>query len=239
MIPIVLLLVSATFRPAHPTVGDLITVDFQQPVTLEPSSKYEIVSQRGSRVVIRTFEPRPIALSGRTGNRLFRDLMIPVHSVLQPRDNLAPAPLKPPLAEPYPRAPFVIVGVAALAMLAPWTAVWILARRAAEAAKPRPEIPPAERFRAAVIALRDHPPVPRQWARLADAVRDYLAATTDLGRELTTTEVIARAGSGVIADILRQGDLEKFSPWGARPGDFTALCTRALELAPEEQEAAA
>jgi len=239
MIPIVLLLVSATFRPAHPTVGDRITVDFQQPVALEPSSKYEIVSQRGSRVVIRTFEPRPIALSGRTGSLLFRDLTIPVHSVLQPRDNLTPAPLKPPLAEPYPRAPFGIIGVAALAMLAAWAAVWILARRAAAAARPEPAVPPADRFRSAVIALRDHPSVPRRWARLADAVRDYLAATTDLGRELTTTEVIARAGSAVMAEILRQGDLEKFSPWGARAGDFVALCSRALELAPEEQEAAA
>ncbi len=239
MIPIVLLLVTATFRPAHPTVGDRITVDFQQPVTLDRSPQYEIVSQRGSRVVIRTFEPRPFPISGRVGNVVFRNLIIPAYSVLPPHDNLAPAPLKPPLAEPYPRAPFVTIGVAGLVALLAWGAAWMLARRAAAASAPEPAIPPADRFRAVVIALRDHPAAPRRWARLADALRNYLAATSQSGRDLTTTEVIARAGSSVIAEILRQGDLEKFSPWGPRPGDFASLANRALDLVPEEQEAAA
>lgn len=239
MIPIVLLLVSATFRPAHPTVGDRITVDFQQPVALDRSPQYEIVSQRGTRVVIRTFEPRPLAISGRSGNLLFRNLPIPVYSVLKPHDNLTPAPLKPPIAEPYPRAPFVAIGVTAFVALLGWAAAWMLHWRAVAARAPQPAIPPAERFRAAVVALRDQPSAPRRWARLADALRDYLAATTELGKDLTTTEVIARGGSAVIGDILRQGDLEKFSPWGARPGDFAALADRALELIPQEQEAAA
>ena len=227
MIPIVLLLVSATFRPAHPTVGDRITVDFQQPVTLERSPQYEIVSQRGKRVVLRTFRPQPLALSGRSGNLLFRDLRIPVYSVLRPRDNLAPAPLKPPIAEPYPRAPFVAIGVAALAALLGWAGVWILHRRKIAASRPQPVIPPAERFRAAVAAART-------WAQLADAVREYLQTTT-----LTTTEVLARNSSAMLAEILRQGDLEKFSPWGARPGDFGVLANRALELIPADREAAA
>ena len=63
MIPI-LLVVTATFRPPAPTVGDLITINFQQRVTLNKSPQYEIVSQRGSRAVIRTFEPRPFTISG-------------------------------------------------------------------------------------------------------------------------------------------------------------------------------
>lgn len=239
MIATVLLVVTATFRPAHPTVGDPITLQFQQPTAVDVSPQYEIVSQRGNRVVLRTFEPRPLSVSGRQGSVVFRDLKVPVYSVLKPRDPLAPAGLKPPLAEPYPIAPFVAVGIAALAMIAAWAAAWILARRAAAASAAEPAVPPAERFRAAVIALRDHPNVPRRWARLADAVRDYLAATTELGREMTTTEVIARAGSPVIAEVLRQGDLEKFSPWGARPGDFVALASRALDLLPREEEVAA
>ena len=71
MIPI-LLVVTATFRPPAPTVGDLITINFQQRVTLDKSPQYEIVSQRGSRAVIRTFEPRPFTISGRVGDVLFR-----------------------------------------------------------------------------------------------------------------------------------------------------------------------
>ena len=65
MIPI-LLVVTATFRPPAPTVGDLITINFQQRVTLNKSPQYEIVSQRGSKVVIRTFEPRPFPIVAET-----------------------------------------------------------------------------------------------------------------------------------------------------------------------------
>jgi hypothetical protein len=255
MIPIVLLL-TALFRPAAPTVGDRITIDFQQAVVLDPSPRFEIVSQRGSRVVIRTFEPRPFPISGRVGNVAFRNMMVPIRSVLKPRDNLAPAPLKPPIAEPYPRMPFVVIGIAALLAIAAWTAVFVLERRAARAKVIAPAIPPAERFRATVIALRDDRTARWRWARLADALRDYLAATTELSKDLTTRQLLERlggapailparageiAGAPLISEILRQGDLEKFSPWGARAGDFESLASRALELAPEEQleEAAA
>ena len=53
----------------------------------------------------------------------------------------------------------------------------------------------------------------------------------------TLLSVPAQAGVPVphqtVAAILRQGDLEKFSPWGALPANFAALADRALELAPE------
>ena len=227
MIPI-LLLVTATFRPAAPTVGDPITIDFRKPVLLDKSPRYEIISQHGSRVVIRTFEPRPFPISGKTGDIAFRNMIVPVRSVLQPRDNLAPAPLKPPIREPYPALPFVLIAAAALMAVAAWSAVVVLERRAAAARIPELAIPPAERFRAAVAASRN-------WSQLANALREYLAATTNLSRDLTTTEVIARGSSPTIVEILRQGDLEKFSPWGPRAGDLRALANRALELIPEEQ----
>ena len=220
MIPI-LLLVTATFRPPAPTVGDLITIDFQQPVTLDRSTQYEIVSQRGSRAVIRTFEPRPVAISGRVGNVLFRNMVVPVRSVLKPRDNLAPAPLKPPIAEPYPKLPFVLIAVAALLAIGAWVAVVVLDQ---PDEIPVPIAPPAERFRSAVGRART-------WSQLADAVREYIESTT-----LTTSEVLAINSSSIVAEILRQGDLEKFSPWGPRPGDFRSLANRALELIPEERE---
>jgi len=220
MIPILLLL-TATFRPPAPTVGDLITIDFKRPVVINPSPQYEIVSQRGSRVVIRTFEPKPFAISGRTGDVAFRNMLVPVRSVLAPKDNLTPAPLKPPLAEPYPRLPFLLMGIAALMAIGAWIAVVKLDRREAIV---EPVVPPIERFRASVAAARN-------WSQLADAVREYLAATT-----LTTTELLGRTDSATVGEILRQGDLEKFSPWGAKPADLAALKRRALELIPEEEE---
>jgi len=223
MIPI-LLLVTASFRPPAPTVGDLITIEFQQAVRLDASPQYEIVSQRGRRVVIRTFEPKPFAISGRVGDVLFRNMVVPVHSVLTPRDNLSPAPLKPPRNEPYPWMPFVWIGVAALLAIGAWTAVVLLARRAAAASAPKPAIPPDERFRKAVAAAKS-------WAQLADAVREYIGATTK-----TTTEVLAQTSSSLLDEVLHQGDLEKFSPWGPRPGDLRELKRRALELIVESPE---
>jgi hypothetical protein len=93
-----------------------------------------------------------------------------------------------------------------------------------------PLIPVDERFRKAV---RDAASSPRPWAALADATREYLAATRpDLGPELTTEELLARAEiANALRPILRQGDLEKFSPWGAEPADFDAVAAAALELA--------
>jgi hypothetical protein len=250
MIPL-LLLVTAFFHPAQPTVGDPIVIDFQQPVVLDASPEYDILSTRGSRVVIRTFEPRPFVISGRVGNVVFRNMVVPVRSVLKPRDDLKPAPLKPPRKEPYPRLPFMLIGIAALLAVGAWTAVIILERRAAAAKVVEPPMPADVRFRTKVIALRDDVRAERRWARLADATREYLAAVDSrLGLELTTREVLAQLsgapapspvtaaeGGGAplstITTILRQGDLEKFSPWGALPANFAALADRALELAPE------
>ena len=52
--------------------------------------------------------------------------------------------------------------------------------------------------------------------------------------ELTTRELLARCDDPSVAEILRQGDLQKFSPWGAAPGDFASLARRAMALIPEE-----
>jgi hypothetical protein len=249
MIPL-LLLVTAFFHPAQPTVGDPIVIDFQASgerraasgnVVLDPSPEFDILSVRGSHVVIRTFEPRPFVISGRVGNVVFRNMVVPVRSVLKPRDDLKPAPLKPPRKEAYPRLPFMLIGIAALLALGAWTVVIILERRAAAAKVVEPPVPADVRFRTKVIALRDDVRGERRWTRLADATREYLAAVDpNLGMELTTRELLEKLGVAqtllsvpAVAAILRQGDLEKFSPWGALPADFAALADRALELAPE------
>ncbi|HSP14661.1 MAG TPA: hypothetical protein VLV78_07910 [Thermoanaerobaculia bacterium] len=240
------LVFTATFRPAAPTVGDLVTIDFQKPVVLDASPSYEIVSQHGNRVIIRTFEPKPVALSGVSGDVRFRHLMVPVHSVLKPKDKLDPAPLRPPVPLPMPRRPFVLIGIAALLAAAAWIATLILSRRRESITEEEPQIDPAERFRRTVADLREHPDRRNRWAVLADATRLYLSRLSPhLGMDLTTSQLLPRVASehvAAIAEILRQGDLEKFSPWGAPAADFDSIAARALDLIPppqqEEQEAA-
>jgi hypothetical protein len=218
-----LLTLFTTFQPARPTIGDPITINFASPVTLDASSDYEVVSRSGNRVVIRAFVPHSIAVNGRSAEGPVT-VMIPVHSVLAPNDKMTPAPLRPPLAEPWPRMPFVAIGIAFLAAVGIWTAVALLAKR--RVSRPRTIVPPRDALRVAVARARG-------WATLANALRAYLASIRpDLGAELTTSELLARADAPpALAHILRQGDLEKFSPWGATASDFDAAAHAALDIA--------
>lgn len=231
MILAILAVVTATFHPPQPTVGDLVTIEFTAPATLDPSPHFEVVSRERNRVVVRTFEPRPFKVSGVTGGVHFRDLTIPVRSVIPPNDLGTPAPLVPPRAVRYPRAPFVAIGIAALCALAAWWAAWLRSQ-------PGVVVPvvvegPSERFRREVLALRYADRYPQRWAKLADETRVFLAATRGIGPDLTTTEIIPRLDrrEAIVVDILRQGDLQKFSGRGAEPRDFEDVATRALELA--------
>ena len=95
MLGLLLLTAITTFHPARPTVGDPITIDFASPTVVDPSPDYEVVSRGGNRVVIRTFVPHTIAVTGRAAEGPV-SVMIPIHSVLKPDDKLEPAPLKPP-----------------------------------------------------------------------------------------------------------------------------------------------
>jgi hypothetical protein len=230
MILVLLAAVTVTFSPAQPTVGTPIAVEFRETVKLDPSPEYEVVESSGRRVVVRTFVPQPFALSGTVGNVRFRGLKVPVASVLKPNDDLKPAPLAPPAPQPYPRRPFYAIGIAALAALAAWLLVWKFARKALDVPVV-PEIPADERFRRAVVVAKTQP---ERWAALADATRAYLAATRPrLGSDLTTTELVPRLleDERIVFEILRQGDLEKFSLGGAEPEDFETVAQRALELA--------
>jgi hypothetical protein len=234
MILAVLAVVTASFQPPAPKVGDLIAIEFAAPVTLDASAEYEVVSRNGNRVVVRTFVPKPFALSGVTGDVRFRNLQVPVQSVLAPNDQLAPAPLVPPRNVPYPSAPFIAIAIAALCALAAWLAVWWRSRKSAAAIASQPVLAPEERFRRAVLALREDPSQAKRWAKLADETRAYLAATRpQLRSDLTTTELVPRLQEHdrIVVDILKQGDREKFSPWGAEPKDFDEVANQALELA--------
>lgn len=227
-----LLLVTATFQPAQPRVGDLITVTFPAPVVLDASRDYEVVSARANQVVIRTFEPRPFTMSGKVGGAPFNDVIVPVGSVLRQGDDLAPAPLAPPLKILHPRTPFVAMAIAAVVMALAWLAAWLRSRK--PVVEIAPQLTPEERFRAAVLTLRANPGYKFRWAALANETRAFLIATRpNLGGDLTTTELLPRLREeqGIVEEILRQGDLEKFSGRGAAPRDFDEVVERALELA--------
>jgi hypothetical protein len=221
MISLLLLFVTATYRPTAPTVGDPITIDYSRPVVVAPSPDFEIVSQQGSRVVVRTFDTKPITVHATaTDGEEVGDVVIGMKSVLAPNDQLKPAPLQPPRELPTARLPYVAIGVTALAAALAWAAVYLLSRRTPKALV---VVAPDARFRAAVAGAKS-------WAALADATRVDLAATRpDLSLDLTTSEVLSREPRA--ATILRQGDLEKFSPWGPEALDFDAVARQALELA--------
>jgi len=220
-----------TFAPAQPKVGDRITVTFPAPVVLDASTDYEVVARRGNVVVVRTFEPRAFSLSGTSGNVRFRNLRVPVASVLKRADDLTPAPLAPPRAADL--AGMTWIAIAVVAVLAILAAI-VFRRRRKPIGEPVPQLTAEERFRAAVIALREDPARHLRWAALADETRTFLAATRpQLGSELTTTELVPRLDEQqhVVEEILRQGDLEKFSRRGAIPSEFDELANKALGLA--------
>lgn len=213
-------MISATFSPAKPTVGDLISIDFPRPVTLDASPSFEVVSHAPQHYVIRTFQPKPIALSGVAGDVRFRNLVVPVRSVLGPKDAQTPSPLKPPHPLPSPSLALILIAAALLAAIAAWA--WVFFRRARLV--PRLVLTPADQFRTSVEQARRSK---QHWAALADAVRAYLAQR-GYGAELTTSQLLPLLPHEhqLIGDILRLGDYEKFSPWGAPQDDFEALAAR-------------
>lgn len=230
-----LLIVTATSQPAVPTVGDPITIRFEQEVVLGPSDQYEVLSQDGNTVVVRTFRPEPFELSGRTGGVFFRKLMVPVTSVLEPDDTMEPAPLKPPAVPEVSQRPAIAIAAAAAIAALAWLAAVMLLRRRNRPVAAVAEPSAAERYRQTIDDLRASPQRDDRWAALADATRTYLAATQPaLGRDLTTSQLLraARDSRDLIATILHHGDLEKFSPWGSGQAGFDAVAAEALRLIP-------
>ena len=228
------LALTVSLTPAQPNVGDPIAITFPAPVVLDASPEFEVVERRGNVVVVRTFEPRAFSLSGTSGNVRFRNLKIPVASVLRPNDDLAPAPLAPPRSADIAWLQWIAIALAVLLAIALLALLWIRLRRKKPDAEAVPQLTAEERFRAAVLALREDPSRRFRWAALADETRRYLAATRPfLGSELTTTELLPKLAEGerIVEEILHQGDLEKFSRSGAEQRAFDELADRAMRLA--------
>src|SRR5947209_13731824 len=158
-----LFLLITTFQPAKPSVGDPVTITFASPTAVEASADYEVVSRNGNSVVIRSFVPHTITVNGRAADGPV-SMMIPIHSVLKPDDKLEPAPLKPPTPEPWPPLPFVAIGIAALAAIAAWATVLMLAKH--RVATPHIVMVPSDEFLRSVRGLRAD--APKRWAALAD-----------------------------------------------------------------------
>ncbi|MCA1733198.1 MAG: hypothetical protein LC732_06295 [Acidobacteria bacterium] len=222
----------ASVAPAAPTVGDPISIRFQEErakITIAPSDQYEIVKSGASPAVVRAFRPGTIAVRGRVesanGSFGFRDLKVEIRSVLAEDDSLEPAPFRPPAALPANETARWAMGIAALAALALWVAVWRV-RDAAPApggAVRRSGLAPRVEYLAELRrarALELHPSL----VVIGGAVRRFLARVhPSFGSELTSRELRRelrrqRIREDLVATVdraLLEADLEKFSPWGA------------------------
>jgi hypothetical protein len=124
---------------------------------------------------VRTFEPRAFSLSGTTGNIRFRNLRIPVTSVLKQGDDLTPAPLAPPRPADIAWLQWIAIAVVALLVILVAIVLWRRLPGRKPVAAPAPLLTAADRFRAAVIALRDDPGAtcagPRSRMRRANSSR--------------------------------------------------------------------
>ena len=233
--------------PRAPTVGDRIRLEFATGsggrALLDPSPEFEIVSQRDGHVVIRSFRPGPLALSGRllSGGRSieFRNLSIEIHSVLAPGDALRPAPLRPPVPLPHDRRVDWWLGAIAAAAVLLWAGVFFRHRGRARAEEV-PLLPAREEFLEAITRAREEKS--DEFALiLSDAVRRYFARTDPrLGRELTRTEfleaihpIIPAGQLTTVSSVLSQADWLKFSGSRTVLADRN-LIERALELLPAD-----
>jgi hypothetical protein len=238
---------AAHLSPAAPTVGDPISIRFEEEqakITVAPSAEYEIVASGGSPAVIRAFRPGTIAVSGRVespgGSFGFRGLVVEIHSVLAEDDALEPAPYRPPQALPPNQVAWWAIGLASLAALLLWAAVF-RAREAPRAARQeiaRPGVAPAAEYLAELRrarALELHPSL----VVIGGAVRRFLARVhPSWGADLTSRELRRelkrhRVREDLVAtvdEVLREADLEKFSPWGAPEIDREELIANAERL---------
>ncbi len=233
------------YEPAAPTVGDPVRIEYEieqgARIVPEESGEYEIVSGDDRTIVVRSFRPGIFTVAGvveRDGvSEPFRGPEIEVRSVLGENDSLEPAPLKPPVVPPAERLPRIAIACAAAAAFLAWAAVLLWKGKVELESVPAPGFDAV--FISRLEALRRRPFEQQAVAEVAELTRDYLARRDpSLARELTTTELIARLQESPdarliapVTDVLREGDLAKFSPWGSHFDSMSPLVDRAEELA--------
>jgi hypothetical protein len=192
---------------------------------------------------MRSFRPGKVVARGtivRDGVPMrFEGPEISIVSVLGPGDDLAPAPLIPPRPIPRSRAALPLTLAAAGAAAAAWAGlIWLLGRRVEPSLT---EVSAVERYLAFVGGFAGRPLTQQDLIALADGGRDFLARIDAgrMGRELTTTELLSiLAARGVappvlesIREVLHEGDLAKFSPWGSPLAGTEAVFEPARKVA--------
>ncbi|HUP65037.1 MAG TPA: hypothetical protein VM557_07140 [Thermoanaerobaculia bacterium] len=233
--------------PAAATVGDPIRVvfagDAAGTVTLDPSEEYEVVDHLPDGVVIRSFKPGPITLSGTVaragGGYRFGPLELEIHSILGENDSLEPAPLRPPKSLPPNRVAWGAIGIAGLVAALLWYAV---ARASAATAAPvmrkTAARPPSVELLGALDAAQS---MDRAAALIAvgAATRRFLARVEpSWSLDRTSKELkVELSNHGLDGETLTtvdlalmEADLEKFSPWGAPEIDRDELIARVRKL---------
>lgn len=230
---------------AGPTIGDPIELDLGllpgERVELQPVESVELIEQVDGRVIVRGFRPGTHALrfiaTDETGSTREITGAVEIASVLGPEDDLEPAPLAPPLPLPPNRVAWIAIGVATAASIAVWLyLLWAPRTRRTPVAG---SLSASEELMRTIERVRRMPPSDDRFAILSDAARAFLSRVDSrLGRELTTSEVLARLDDQVpewiiadVRDILDEGDYAKFSPWGGRAGRFDSIVKEAADLA--------
>lgn len=241
---------SVQYEPANPTVGDLVTITLPDPgegkVSLIPDESYEVVEISGARVVVRSFRPGTLRVVGEIltpGEQTQRHTVeIEVRSVLAENDDLQPAPLVLPKPLAPDRTAWWAIGIAAVAALAAWLALWQVSKRmtSTEDGEGSWRVDPAAAYLERLNRIARLPDEDERWRQLADATRWILPRVDgSLGPELTTSEVLgtmrvrgADPRTVVLVDrILHGGDWAKFSPFGAPDDTSNAVLESARSLA--------
>lgn len=238
---------------AAPTVGEPFAIDYpiEQGARLVPapgqSQEWEVISQNGSQVVLRAFRPGDLELRfeivDRSGRA--RTLVIPqtIQSVLAEGET-DPAPLSGPVRPRTQPIGWILPAVAALAALLLWFPL-LRARRVVEKEGSRIR---RVTFREELERIRALEQNANRYTELANALRALLPELDgDLGRELTSAEIIeltrlrmSRRYGDALAVVLRFGDREKFSGWGADASRFDEVFMLAEQFASlESREVAA
>ncbi|MBW3564701.1 MAG: hypothetical protein KY459_08250 [Acidobacteria bacterium] len=243
----------AAAAAAAPTVGEPFAIDYP----IEPGARllpapgqspdWEVISQDGSHMVLRAFRPGDLELRFEIVDRFgrARSLVIPqtIQSVLAEGET-DPAPLSGPVPPRIQPIGWILPAVATLAALLLWFPLLRVRRGVAkEGSRIR-----RRTFREELERIRALDQNADRYSELANALRALLSELDgNLGLELTSAEVIAqttlrmsRRYGHALAVVLRFGDREKFSGWGADPGRFDEVFMLAEQFASlEPREVAA
>lgn len=253
MISLLLLVLTLPVRyaPPRPTVGDIIRIELPAvsgEVKGLPSACAEIVSVGDGEIRVRSFRPGKCRITfvvTEGGARQLYATEIEIKSVLQPKDDLRPAPLRPPVELPPNRTAYIAMGVAALVSALLWAAVLLRKEKPSERGVAVPLRDPFDAYREVIAKVADRDDRASA-AELADATREFLSRIDPrFGRELTTRELLRAMRDAALETetmtavrlLLGRGDVAKFSREASLPERPRDAALRLIERFKPAQEA--